>query len=115
MLKASLERESRQKKKVYSLDREKKGMIIMKIKVIAKNQFIFYIDEKKYLQSYDSVVACTDGGIPILYKDWDYSRTTMKYVGKFLSDVFNKHVTKKDIDKMKKEGKVIIKDDAPNI
>ena len=88
----------------------------MKIKVIAKNQFLFYVEDKTYLQSYDSGVACkSDGGIPILYKDWDYSRTTMKYVNKFLSEVFNKHVTKKDIDKMKKEGKIIIKNDVPNI
>ena len=87
----------------------------MKIKVIAKNQFLFYVEDKTYLQSYDSVVACKDGGTPILYKDWDYSRTTMKYVGKFLSDVFNKKITKKDIIKMEKEGKVIIKNDAPNI
>ena len=88
----------------------------MKIKVIAKNQFLFYIDEKTYLQSYDSVVACkSEGGIPILYKDWDYSCTTMKYVNRFLSDVFNKRITKRDIIKMAKEGKVIIKNDAPNI
>ena len=91
-------------------------MIIMKIKVIAKNQFLFYINEKTYLQSYDSVVACKSvGGIPILYKDCNYSRTTMKYVCKFLSDVFNKHITKKGIDKMVREGKIIIKNDAPNI
>ena len=88
----------------------------MKIKVIAKNQFLFYMDGKVFLQSYDSVVACKSvGEAPILYKDWDYSRTTMKYVGKFLSDVFNRHITKKDIIKMEKEGKVIIKNDAPNI
>ena len=88
----------------------------MKIKVIAKNQFLFYVDGKVFLQSYDSVVACkSDGEIPILYKDWDYSRTTMKYVNKFLSDVFKKHITKKDIDKMEKEGKIIIKNDAPDI
>lgn len=88
----------------------------MKIKVIAKNQFLFYVEDKTYLQSYDSVVACkSEGEIPILYKDWDYSRTTMKYVGKFLSDVFNKHITKKDIDKMVKGGEIIIKNDVPNI
>ena len=93
----------------------KKG-IIMKIKVIAKNQFLFYIDEKTYLQSYNSVVACKSvGEAPILYKDWDYSRTTMKYVGRFLSEVFNRHITKKDIIKMSKEGKIIIKDDVPSI
>ena len=88
----------------------------MKIKVIAKNQFLIYIDGNVYLQSYESVVACKSvGEMPILYKDWDYSRTTMKYVNKFLSNVFNKHITKKDIDKMVKEGKIIIKNDTPNI
>ena len=88
----------------------------MKIKVIAKNQFLIYTDGSVYLQSYESVVACKSvGEMPILYKDWDYSRTTMKYVNKFLSNVFNKHITKKDIDKMSKEGKVIIKNDTPNI
>lgn len=88
----------------------------MKIKVIAKNQFLIYIDGSVYLQSYESVVARKSvGKSPILYKDWDYSRTTMKYVNKFLSDVFNKHITKKDIDKMSKEGKIIIKNVAPNI
>lgn len=88
----------------------------MKIKVIAKNQFLIYIDGSVYLQSYESVVACKSvGEMPILYKDWDYSRTTMKYVNKFLSDVFNKHITKKDIDKMTEEGKIIIKNDTPNI
>ena len=88
----------------------------MKIKVIAKNQFLFYVEDKTYLQSYDSVVACKPiGEVPILYKDWDYSRTTMKYVNKFLSEVFNKRIRKKDICKMAKEGKVIIKNDAPNI
>ena len=88
----------------------------MKIKVIAKNQFIFYVEDKTYLQSYDSVVACKSyGGVPILYKDWDYSRTTTKYVSRFLSDVFNKHITKRNVIKMAKEGKIIIKNDAPNI
>ena len=88
----------------------------MKIKVIQKNQFLIYINDKTYLQSYDSVVACkTCKEAPILYKDWNYSRTTMKYVSKFLSDVFNKHITKKDIDKMIKEGKIIVKNDTPNI
>ena len=87
----------------------------MKIKAIEKNQFLIYIDEKTYLQSYDSVVACKGIGNPILYKDWDYSNTTTKYVSKFLSDVFDKHITKKDIIKMAKEGKIIIKNDVPNI
>ena len=88
----------------------------MKIKVIAKNQFLVCMDGKEFLQSYESVVASKSvGEAPILFKDWDYSRTTMKYVSRFLSDVFNRHITKKDIDKMAKEGKIIIKNDAPDI
>ena len=94
----------------------KERNITMKIRVIAKNQFLFYVEDKTYLQSYDSVVACKSvGTAPILYKDWDYSCTTMKYVNRFLADVFNKRITKRDIVKMAKEGKVIIKNDAPNI
>lgn len=88
----------------------------MKIESVEKNQFLIYIDGSVYLQSYESVVACKSvGEAPILYKNWDYSRTTMKYVGLFISDVFKKHITKKDIIKMAKEGKVIIKNDVPNI
>ena len=94
----------------------KERNITMKIKVIAKNQGLFYINDKTYLQSYESVVACKSvGTAPILYKDWDYSCTTMKYVNRFLSDVFNKRITKRDIIKMAKEGKVSIKNDVPNI
>ena len=85
----------------------------MKIKSIAKNQFLIYVEGKMYLQSYDTVVA--EKGIgknPILYRDWDYSRTTMKYVCKFLCDVFHaERIVKKDIIKLNKEGKIIIKDE----
>lgn len=83
----------------------------MKIKSITKNQYLVYTSGKVYLQSYDSVVACKSvGENPILYKNWDYSRTTMKYVSKFLSDVFKKHITKKEIIKLVKENKIIIVD-----
>lgn len=89
----------------------------MKVKMITKNQFLIYVNGKVYLQSYDTIVAEKKvGENPILYKDWDYSRTTMKYVCKFLCDVFHaEHIVKKDIIKAKKEGKIIIKDDVPNI
>ena len=89
----------------------------MKIKSIAKNQFLVYLNNKVYLQSYDSVVA--EKGIgknPILYRDWDYSRTTMKYVCKFLCDVFHaERIIKKDIIKLNKEGKITILDTSCEI
>ena len=65
----------------------------MKIKSITKNQYFIYLNNKVYLQSYDTIVACNQvGENPVLYKDWDYSRTTMKYVSKFLSDVFKRNL-----------------------
>lgn len=84
----------------------------MKVKSITKNQFLIYVNGKVYLQSYETIVACKPiGENPILYKDWDYSKTTMKYVCKFLCDVFHaEHIVKKDIIKMKKEGKITIVD-----
>ena len=89
----------------------------MKIKSIAKNQFLVYLNNKAYLQSYDSVVV--EKGIgknPILYRDWDYSRTTMKYVCKFLCDVFHaERIVKKDIIKLNKEGKITILDTSCEI
>ena len=84
----------------------------MKVKIITTNEALIYVGDKVFLQSYDSVVAekKTDEN-PILYKDWDYSNPTMRQVNGFLSEVFKKHITKKEIIKMEKEGKIIIKDE----
>lgn len=88
----------------------------MKVKMITKNECLIYAEGKVYLQSYDTIVACKSiGENPILYKDWDFSRTTMRQVNNFLSDVFKKHITKKEIIKMAKEGKVFITDKSCNL
>lgn len=50
----------------------------MKVKMITKNECLIYAEGKVYLQSYDTIVACKSiGENPILYKDWDFSRTVM--------------------------------------
>ena len=83
----------------------------MKVKSITKNQYLIYVNGIMYFQSYDSIVMRKSVGLrPILYKDWDYSRTTMKYLDKVLSDVFKTHITKKEILKLNKEGKITIVD-----
>ena len=70
----------------------------MKVVVIANNQFELYTDEGVYFQSYDSVVAFKPKSSEEKIRvgvDWDYSRTTMKYVGQFLGQ--NTAKTRKDI------------------
>ena len=70
----------------------------MRVVGIANNQFEVYTDEGVYFQSYDSVVAFKPNSSEEKIRvgvDWDYSRTTMKYVGQFLGQ--NTAKTRKDI------------------
>ena len=70
----------------------------MRVVDIANNQFEVYTDEGVYFQSYDSVVAFKPSNSEEKIRvgvDWDYSRTTMKYVGQFLGQ--NTAKTRKDI------------------
>ena len=71
----------------------------MRVVDIANDQFEVYTDEGVYFQSYDSVVAFKPNSSEEKIRvgvDWDYSRTTMKYVGQFLGQ--NTAKTRKDIN-----------------
>ena len=52
----------------------------------APNQTLIETEEAIYLQSYKSIVAKYDKETKNIYLgyDWDYSRTTMKYVKMFI-------------------------------
>ena len=52
------------------------------------NQFQITIGNKTYFQSYNSVIAVTEPGKPTKLdrNKWDYSRTTMRYLGRFLGE-----------------------------
>ena len=70
----------------------------MRVVNIANNQFEVYTDKGVYFQSYDSVVAFKPNNSEEKIRvgvDWDYSRTTMKYVGQFQGQ--NTAKTRKDI------------------
>lgn len=69
----------------------------MKVIQLANNQMEVKTEEGRYFQSYDSVVAfiSNDGKIKV-GKDWQCSKTTMKYVGQFLGQNIAK--TRKDIE-----------------
>ena len=76
----------------------------MKVEQIANNQFKVYTKEGVYFQSYDSVVAFKPYNNDKIRVgiDWDYNRTTMKYVGQFLGQ--NTAQTRRDI----LDGKIIL-------
>ena len=72
----------------------------MRVETIAPNQLKIYASDGVYFQSYDSVVAFRPRNRKEKVRvgtDWDYSRTTMKYVGQFLGQ--NTAKTRKDIEK----------------
>lgn len=66
--------------KVYNLE-GKSGRAVA-------NQFVIKDDNRKVFQSYDStIVECEDnetGCYVMIGRDWDYSRTTIKYFKMFL-------------------------------
>lgn len=77
----------------------------MRVINIANNQFEIHTDEGVYFQSYDSVVAFKPNNSEEKIKvcaDWEYSRTTMKYVEQFLGQ--NTSKTRKDI----KDGVILV-------
>ncbi len=63
----------------------KKQVRSLSVENLANNQVVINADGNQVLQSYESRVAIkyADGSIE-LGNDWDYGRTTMKYVGQFL-------------------------------
>jgi hypothetical protein len=81
----------------YKLKKKGNKMIISQL---ANNQFVINTNNGVYFQSYKSVVAhiSRDGTIT-LGDDWDYSRTTKKYLSRFLEmpykDIVKDFETKK--------------------
>ena len=51
------------------------------------NQFVVIDGDKKWFQSYDTVIAVIDNGQVTLDRNkWNYSQTTGKYRSRFLSE-----------------------------
>lgn len=68
------------------------------------NHFIIVEGNKRILQSYDSIVAIVDrdaegSDLLTLGRDWDYSRTTMKYVHQFLQQTLGWDITAEGLRK----------------
>lgn len=75
-----------------------------------KNQFVITDRGNLFFQSYKSLIAKIDkNGKVTLYKDWDYSKTTMRHLYLFLreySSIDTKYLYKQGIEKLIK-NKVI--------
>lgn len=75
-----------------------------------KNQFVITDRGNIFFQSYSSLIAKIDKkGKVTLFKDWDYSKTTMRHLYMFLreySSIDSKYLYKKGIEKLIK-NKVI--------
>lgn len=54
-----------------------------------KNQFIITNGAEVVFQSYDSTIARIKNGNLTLFSNWNYSRTTLKYLYLFLNDYKN--------------------------
>lgn len=75
------------------------------------NHFIITDGNKTILQSYDSIVAIVDKdklGLKSLTlgRDWDYSRTTMKYVHQFLEQTLGWNVTARKLRQLIDDGEI---------
>lgn len=92
---------------------------ISKIKQFyVKNQFINESDDVVIFQSYDSLIASYDKTNKILVLDsyyWDYSRTTIKYLYRFINEycynIFHSNInSKKQVKHLINNGYIILKD-----
>ena len=84
----------------------------MKVEVLSRNCYKVRVDEWIYCQSYETIVAMYnwDLGKIVLGRKWDCSKTTLKHVKLFLALIFNRPVSKKDIDDMIEKNEITYND-----
>ena len=83
--------------------------MIERIEEIGKNQIVIYTGKSKIFWSYNSLIAEWKNGSLQLGLDWNYSRTTMKYLHIFLKEYTNcKYTTRIEIEKAIKEKEIKI-------
>lgn len=71
------------------------------------NQFVINDGDDVYFQSYESLIAKKVDDEITVGKDWNYSRTTMKYLKKWFEDYCDMAgMTKENILKAIKSGKI---------
>lgn len=78
---------------------------MMQVEQIANNQIVVIDGDGKHFFSYGTLIGFLDNSHNLsLTKDWDYSRTTLKYLREAFYLLKNK--SKKDIEKMLESGEL---------
>ena len=79
----------------------------IKVEQLGNNQFVVEFSNGYLFQSYESIVAYKIDGEVYLTDKWDYSRTTLKYLYRFLEQYcyFN-DLNKKKVEKLIKDGEI---------
>lgn len=73
------------------------------------DQFVIHNKGAVYFQSYKSLIARIYRDKVTLYKDWDYSKTTLRHLYLFLKEYSRidvKFLYKKGIEKLIKDGTI---------
>jgi len=84
------------------------------------NQIAIFNKGEIWLQSYDSIVCKVNDVEVVMFKNWDYSITTLKYVKLFIQQYApslyieimkqGRNVFKKGVEKLIKNGNIIYKE-----
>ena len=75
---------------------------------VATSQGVIRVGNDKYFQSYDTIIAAKENGVVTLdEKDWNCSKTTLKYLYQFLRNFCYIEVySKRDLMKLIEEGEI---------
>ena len=85
---------------------------LARVRTLCNNCFLIDTVNELYCQSYDTIVGMyinKDDKV-ILGSKWDCSRTTLKHVKLFLAMIFDEPLSKKVIDDMIDQGKIVYED-----
>lgn len=77
------------------------------------NHIVLTADDAIYFQSYDSIVAkYSKDGVLTLGCDWNYSRTTIKHLSRFIREYTNKNIQGiKEIEQAIENGRILYDSD----
>ena len=75
----------------------------MRVKRLNNNNEIIQTNDEIVFISYESVIAILKNGVLTLGNDWDYSKTSLKYLYQFLDMYYISSDIKDDISKIYQE------------
>lgn len=81
---------------------------MVKVESMANNQYIIKTDNAIKFQSYGTPIASIEDGKISVTTDWDYSRTTSKYLYRFIEMFAGVKHNKKSLQKAIDDGTITL-------